>query len=165
LRSFYTRVWQAAPRGRGEGQGNCMNLRDSEVYCDSGRQRADGACKTERQRRAVIPAQGNALVSGANSGIGGLKARHKVFNFPSCDCPGGKEHSRSYLRPRSGSTLAWPANPNCCGSCCAVSLSIPGQSVGGPSCRNAKSSRTTHCGPLPVRKGPQSQSCDRYTHL
>jgi len=42
---------------RAKGTGNRLNVSESQLHCDSGRKRPNGACKTERQRRAFIPAQ------------------------------------------------------------------------------------------------------------
>ena len=41
--------------------GNLMNLPESQPRCQSGRKRGKVTHKSKRQRRAVIPAQGNAL--------------------------------------------------------------------------------------------------------
>ena len=42
-------------------QRNHMNVPESQLHCDSGRKPPNGACKTERQRRAFIPAQAIGL--------------------------------------------------------------------------------------------------------
>ena len=84
-----------------------MNRPDSQSHCDSGRKRPIRTRKTQRQSRAVIPAQAIGLGNDAKRSGRGLKARNIGSDLPSYDYPSRAllHKIKSILRTIKGNQL------------------------------------------------------------